>query len=119
MIEIIFLIGVLGGLYLLSLHDNGFTPPKTAPSNARIYAAFESAESLFVNRAELAFFHTLRRALPPDYHLHCKVRLEDIVRVKKSGHRQGAVAFTRAGEITPCRLSYHRRAGRASRGNRA
>jgi len=84
MIEIIFLIGVLGGLYLLSLHDNGFTPPKTAPSNARIYAAFESAESLFVNRAELAFFHTLRRALPPHYHLHSKVRLEDIVRVKKA-----------------------------------
>lgn len=82
MIETLFIIGVLAVLCVLSFGSKGFTPPKTAPSDARTYAAFERAESLFVNRSELAFFHALRRALPEDYHLHSKTRLEDIVRVR-------------------------------------
>ena len=84
MLEVLFIIGVLAVLCILSFYDKGFTPPKTAPSNSRTYAAFERAESLFVNRSELAFFHAMRRVLPGDYHLHSKVRLEDIVRVKKA-----------------------------------
>jgi len=82
MIEALFIIGVLAVLCILSFRDKGFTPPKTAPSDARTYAAYERAESLFVNRSELAFFHALRRILPREYHLHSKVRLEDIVRVR-------------------------------------
>lgn len=82
MIEAVFIIGVLAVLCILSFRDKGSKPPKTAPSNAKVYGAFEQAESLFVNRSELSFFHSLRRALPPEYHLHSKVRLEDIVRVK-------------------------------------
>lgn len=84
MIEILFIIGALAVLFILIFRDKGFTPPKTAPSNAKTYAAFEQAESLFVNRSELAFFHSLRSALPPEFHLHSKVRLEDIVRVKQA-----------------------------------
>ncbi len=84
MIEVIFIIGVFAVLCLLSFTDKGFKPPKTAPSDARTYQAYERAESLFVNGSERAFFNALRRALPHDYHLHSKVRLEDIVRVKKS-----------------------------------
>jgi len=84
MIETFFIIGVLAVLCILSFREKGFTPPKTAPSDARTYGAFERAESLFVNRSELAFFHSLRRALPAQYHLHSKVRLEDIVRVKRA-----------------------------------
>ena len=84
MIEAIFLIGVFAVLCLLSFTDKGFTAPKTKPSDARTYKAYERAESLFVNRSERAFFQSLRGALPQDYHLHGKVRLEDIVRVKKS-----------------------------------
>ena len=37
-----------------------------------------------MNRSERDFFHALRRAIPSEYHLHSKVRLEDIVRVKKA-----------------------------------
>lgn len=83
MIEALLIIGVLAVLCVLSFREKGFTPPKTTPSDARTYTAFECAESLFVNRSELAFFHALRRVMPSDYHLHSKVRLEDIVRVKK------------------------------------
>lgn len=84
MIEIAFILCVFAVLWILSFKDKGFTPPKTAPSDARTYEAFEPAESLFVNRSERVFFQSLRRALPHDYHLHSKVRLEDIVRVKKA-----------------------------------
>ena len=84
MVEALFILGVFAVLCILSFRDKGFTPPKTAPSNARTYKAYERAESLFVNRSERAFFHALRRALPGEYHLHSKVRLEDIVRVKKA-----------------------------------
>jgi len=61
---------------------DGFTTPKTAPSDARTYGAYERSPSLFVNRSELAFFHTLRRTLPDGYYLQSKTWLEDIVRVK-------------------------------------
>lgn len=84
MIETLLIIGVLAVLCILTFRDKSFVPPKTAPSDARTYAAFERAESLFVNRSELAFFQILRRALPKTYHLHSKVRLEDIVCVKKA-----------------------------------
>lgn len=84
MIETLFIIGVFAVLCLLSFTDKGFTPPKTARSDARTYNAYERAESLFVNRSERAFFQSLRRVLPSEYHLHSKVRLEDIVRVKKA-----------------------------------
>ena len=84
MVETLFIIGVLAILCILSFREKGFTPPKTAPSNSKTYGAFEKAESLFVNRSEAAFFQNLRRALPAAYHLHSKVRLEDIVRVKKA-----------------------------------
>lgn len=84
MIETLFIIGILAALCILIFRDKGFTPPKTAVSDAKTYAAFERADSLFVNRSELAFFHSLHRALPGEYHLHSKVRLEDIVRVKRA-----------------------------------
>ena len=83
MVEILVILGAvfLSWLYY-RFRRKGFTPPKTAPSDARTYAAFEAAQSLFVNRSEIAFFHSLLRVLPGDYHLHSKVRMEDIVRVK-------------------------------------
>jgi len=84
MIEAVFMISVFAVLCLLSFKDKSFSPPKTSRSDARTYTAYERAESLFVNRSELAFFHSLRRVLPREYHLHSKVRLEDIVRVKKT-----------------------------------
>lgn len=82
MIEVFFIIGVLAVLCILNFRDKGLTPPKTVASDARIYNAYERAESLFVNGSELAFFHSLRTVLPQGYHLHSKVRLEDIVHVR-------------------------------------
>jgi very-short-patch-repair endonuclease len=83
MFEAIFIIILIAGLIWLSFRDKSFIPPKTAPSDERTYAAFERAESLFVNRSELAFFQVMHRCLPPGFHLHSKTRLEDIIRVKK------------------------------------
>jgi len=85
MVETFLIILIFAGVVFLALRSKKrdiFTPPKTAPSDARTYSAYEGVPSLFVNRSELAFFHALRRALPPDYYLHSKTRLEDIVRVK-------------------------------------
>ena len=84
MVEWIIIIGIIGWLCRLAFRDKDFVPPKTAPSDARTYAAFEMAESLFVNRSETAFFQILHRHLPAGYHLHSKTRLEDIIRVKRS-----------------------------------
>lgn len=84
MIETVLIILVFCGAVLWALRGKrrDFIPPKTAPSDARTYSAFERAPSLFVNKSELAFFHALHRALPKGYYLHSKTRLEDIVRVK-------------------------------------
>ncbi len=84
MLEYAVIILVLGAVLGLALRRKPFVPPKTAPPNARTYNAFERVESLFVNRAEQAFFHALIRALPSGFHLHSKTRLEDIVQVKRS-----------------------------------
>lgn len=84
MLEVLFILGVVAVLCVLSFTDKGFTPPETASSDARIYGAYEKVSSLFVNRSEKIFFKSLSGKLPQGYHLHSKVRLEDIVRVKSS-----------------------------------
>jgi len=93
MLETLFLIVIVGGLCLLSFRSKGFTPPKTQASDARVYTCFERVESLFVNTSERDFFAALCRAPPPNYHLHGKVRLEDIVRVKRSINGQAKWAL--------------------------
>ncbi len=85
MIETAFILVIFLGVMAFALRrgkGDGFKAPKTLPSNARTYEAFERVPSLFVNKSELAFFHALHRNLPQGYHLHSKTRLEDIVRVK-------------------------------------
>lgn len=83
MFEIAFLVLIALALILLYFgRRKTFVPPETAPSDHRTYKHFDIVPSLFVNRAEMTFFHELRRALPPDYHLMSKVRLEDVIGVK-------------------------------------
>lgn len=85
MFETVLILIIFLGVTVFALRrgkGDGFTAPKTLPSNARTYEAFERVPSLFVNNSELAFFHALQRSLPSGYHLHSKTRLEDIVRVK-------------------------------------
>lgn len=82
MFEVVFIVLVIAGLGLWAFGRPKFSPPKTAKSDQRTYRQFEAAGSLFVNRAEMGFYHALRRELPPDYSLMSKVRLEDIICVK-------------------------------------
>jgi len=105
MIEIGFLIAVIAALLFLSFQEkSGFTPPKTAPSDARTYAAYERAESLFVNKSELAFFHSLQRVLPSGFYLQSKTRLEDIVCVK--GSIQGKPRWHLRGRVKSRHVDY-------------
>lgn len=64
------------------LRRKDFTPPATTASDAKVHQGYRAADSLFVNRSELAFFHALNRAVPNGYFVQSKVRLEDIVGVK-------------------------------------
>lgn len=85
MIETLLIIFLFLGGFIWTVRrqkKESFRPPKTTASDRRTYNAYEAMPSLFVNKSELAFFHTLRRVLPKEYHLHSKTRLEDIVGVK-------------------------------------
>lgn len=63
--------------------EGPFVPPEVSPISERDLAAFEKAPSLFVNASEASLFNHLRDHLPPALHIHGKVRLEDIIRVKR------------------------------------
>jgi very-short-patch-repair endonuclease len=63
--------------------DGGFTPPEVSPIQDADLRAFEAAPSLWVNTPEAALFGCLCRQMPPGFHVHGKVRLEDIIRVKR------------------------------------
>lgn len=106
MIETLFILAVFAGLFLLSLKGKGadFVPPKTAPSDERVYQCYEQAESLFVNRSERFFFQELRQALPQGYHVHSKTRLEDIIRVKPS--IKGQAHWTLRGRVKSRHVDY-------------
>lgn len=64
--------------------DGVFTAPEVSPIAASDLRAFEAAPSLWVNTPEAAMFTALCRHMPPGCHVHGKVRLEDIIRVKRS-----------------------------------
>jgi len=63
--------------------DGGFKQPEVSPLPGEQLSMFEAAPSLFVNAAEAALFLALRQNLPRQFHVHSKVRLEDIIRVKR------------------------------------
>lgn len=81
---ILLLIPVVVLITVYLLRGNGtFSAPRISPINAGVLSAFEAAPSLWVNRAEATFFAVLNRHLPQGFHLHGKVRLEDIIRVRR------------------------------------
>lgn len=85
MYEIIFIIlGISAVAVFYFGRNRPFEPPETTPSTEKTYRQFERVPSLFVNRAEVTFFHTLNKALPAGYFLMSKVRLEDVIGVKAS-----------------------------------
>ena len=74
------------GIFLLVYLLRGprkFTPPEVSPISKSDLGAFEPAPSLWVNASEAAFFGILSRHMPSGFHVHGKVRLEDIIRVKR------------------------------------
>lgn len=60
-----------------------FVKPEVSPISKAELSAFEKAPCLFVNAPEAALFSCLRDRLPREFHIHSKVRLEDIIRVKR------------------------------------
>jgi len=83
-ILILFLIFIVVFLLWRGARSAPFTPPSVSPISDQSLTAFEAAPSLWVNQAEATFFAILARKLPSGFHLHGKVRLEDIIRVKRN-----------------------------------
>lgn len=87
MIEVILLAIGFAAFGLWSIWGKGktaFKPPKISAISPQMASQYSAVDSLFVNRAELAFFHALRRAVPDNLLVLSKVRMEDIVRVAPS-----------------------------------
>ncbi len=82
MFEFIIISLLIAGLAIWFFARPKFQTPQTRPSDQRTYKQFEAASSLFVNRAEMRFYHALRKALPEGFYLMSKVRLEDVIGVK-------------------------------------
>ena len=61
----------------------GFQSPQSSRLPAGEDQYFQVADSLFVNKAERAFFIILSQTLGPDYLLMSKTRLEDIIGVRR------------------------------------
>lgn len=82
MLEIGLLLFGLLGLGLIWFRKPKFETPQTRALESGQEFAYRAAPSIFVNRAEQAFFDIMKRALPPGFILLTKVRMEDIVGVK-------------------------------------
>lgn len=76
-------LGIFVWVHFSRREGGTFTAPEVSPLPASDLRAFEAAPSLFVNANEANLFNRLRDHLPPAYHIHSKVRLEDIIRVKR------------------------------------
>ena len=70
-------------LVYLSRAKSGFSAPEVSSISKADLRAFEPAPSLWVNNSEAALFGILCRNVPRGFHVHGKVRLEDIIRVKR------------------------------------
>lgn len=73
---------VIFGVYR-SRGGSKFKAPEVSPISKASLSAFEAAPSLWVNGAEASLFNCLQRHLPRGHHIHVKVRLEDIIRVRR------------------------------------
>jgi len=62
-----------------------FKTPATQAFDPKIFKHFVKRESLFVNASEQALYAVLRARLSPKYHIFTKVRLEDIIGVRRGG----------------------------------
>lgn len=83
--EVWFLLILVGICLLIYLARGrgGFSAPQVSPISKSDLRAFEPAPSLWVNTPEAVLFGILCRHMPTGFHVHGKVRLEDIIRVKR------------------------------------
>lgn len=89
---------------LASPRRPGRRDPAVKPIASRSLPAFERQASLFVTPSEKAFFQALRRELPPAFHLHAKVRLEDVIGVRREVARD--VRWKLRGRVKSRHLDY-------------
>ncbi len=79
-----FIVGLLALIaWMVTGSGGGFSAPETSrlpPGDAKLY---EKTRSLFVNKAERAFFIILSQHLGTDYLLMTKTRLEDVIGVRR------------------------------------
>jgi len=75
-------VGIFVLVYFLR-GSGGFKAPEVSPIREGQLQFFETAPSIFVNKSEAALFHALRGRISTGFHVHSKVRLEDIIRVRR------------------------------------
>ncbi|MBL4854856.1 MAG: DUF2726 domain-containing protein [Robiginitomaculum sp.] len=83
MLELLITAGI-GAVFWLVLRRAKWPVPKSTQADRQTLMAYEACESLFVNAPEQALFTALLRHKQPGFHVMAKVRLEDILRVKRA-----------------------------------
>ena len=81
--ENLILILIFIGVAFLWLKRPRWSAPKTKPPEPSEFQYYQGVDSLFASRAELAFFRAMQAAIPEGFHVLTKVRLEDVIQVKK------------------------------------
>jgi len=81
---IILIIGACAiGFFLLQKKDKPFEQPQVKPIGDPALVGFEAAPSLWVNEPERELFYAIMTHLPNGFYVHGKVRIEDVIRVKR------------------------------------
>ncbi len=57
--------------------------PRSKPADATTLMAYEVRSNIFANRSENRFFHALMKQKPDGFHVFTKVRLEDVLQVRR------------------------------------
>jgi hypothetical protein len=80
---LLFVAALVGLIFFFGRSKVPFSAPEVSPISDQALEAFEVAPSLWVNMPEFALYQALLETLPSGYSVHGKVRLEDIIRVKR------------------------------------
>ncbi len=82
MLELLIIAGI-GAVFWLVLGRAKWQVPKSTQADKQTILAYEACESLFVNAPEQALFTALLRHKRAGFHVMTKVRLEDIISVRR------------------------------------
>lgn len=84
LIALIFIFAIIWAFIVPIKHKGKYKAPQSTMPDPAIFRHYEAKSSLLVNSAEIAFFHSLVRAMPPYLYVLAKPRLEDVIGVKKN-----------------------------------